>query len=103
MHLNSGPGIGITIEQCARTWSGVEHQHKAWESVAPGQHPPSLFLSFYFLGWVPPTSTNHRLQAQRVGPAHTLFSAAEYYIGIYRICQEKNFIYFELLALHLVP
>jgi hypothetical protein len=38
-----------------------------------------------------------------VGPAHTLFSAAEYYKGNYRICQEKNFIYFELLALHLMP
>jgi hypothetical protein len=66
-------------------------------NISNGDRAPTTDL-FYFLGWVPPTSTNHR-----VGPAHTLFSAAEYYIGIYRICQEKNFIYFELLALHLVP
>ena len=80
-------GIGITIEQCARTWSGVEHQHKAWESVAPGQHPLSLFFKFLFFrvgpahmhlsqkttshGWVPPTSS---YLFSWVGPAHTLLS-----------------------------
>ena len=67
-------GIGIPIEQCARTWSGDRLHYLTWEREAPGYHPLSLFLSFYFLGWVPPTSTNHRLQAHRVGPAHTLFS-----------------------------
>jgi len=42
-------------------------------------------------------------EGARAGPAHKLFSAAKYYIGIYRICQEKNFIFFELLALHIMP
>ena len=57
----AGPGIS---DQCnGRTRSGITSAH--WSK---------FFLSFYFLGWVPPTSTNHRLQAQRVGPAHKLFS-----------------------------
>jgi len=95
-------GSGIRCVECPYCSADIVRRPVIWE-LTSATGLILFFKRFPPPGWVPPTSTNHRLQAQRVGPAHKLFSAAEYCIGNSRICQEKNFIYFELLALHLMP
>jgi len=40
-------GIGIPIEQCARTWRGDILHYLTWEWEAPGYHPPSLFFKYF--------------------------------------------------------